>query len=29
MKNPDIDNDLVRFEAHLNQHFSGVIRDEQ
>ncbi len=29
MKNPDIDNDLVRFEAHLNEHFSGVSRDEQ
>ena len=29
MKNPDIDNDLIRFEAHLNKHFSGVGRDEQ
>ena len=22
MKNPDIDNDFIRFKAHLNQHFS-------
>ena len=29
MKNPDIDNDLIRFEAHLNKQFSGVGRDEQ
>ena len=29
MKNPDIENDLIRFEAHLNEHFSGVVRDEQ
>lgn len=29
MKNPDIDNDLIRFEAHLNKHFSGVGRDER
>ena len=29
MKNPDIANDLVRFEAHLNRHFLGVNRDEQ
>lgn len=29
MKNPDIDNDLIRFEAHLNKHFSGVGCDEQ
>ncbi|APZ42352.1 NAD(P)H-dependent oxidoreductase [Acidihalobacter ferrooxydans] len=29
MKKPDIDNDLTRFEAHLNKHLSGVDRDEQ
>ncbi|MEW8659086.1 MAG: NAD(P)H-dependent oxidoreductase [Candidatus Thiodiazotropha endolucinida] len=29
IKNPDIDNDLVRFEAHLNEHFSEVSGDEQ
>ncbi len=29
MKNPDIENDLIRFEAHLDKHFSGVGRDEQ
>ena len=29
MKNPDIDRDLIRFEAHLNRHFSGVSGDEQ
>lgn len=29
MKNPDIDNDLIRFEAHLNKHLSGVGLDEQ
>ena len=28
MKNPDIENDLVRFEAHLNEHF-GADCDEQ
>ena len=29
MKNPDTDNDLARFEAHLNKHFAGVIQHEQ
>jgi modulator of drug activity B len=29
MKNPDIENDLARFEAHLKKHFSGVNGDEQ
>ena len=29
MKNPDIENDLIRFEAHLNEHFSGAGHDEQ
>ena len=24
MKNPDIENDFIRFEAHLNQHFSAA-----
>ena len=29
MKNPDIENDFARFEAHLNKHFAGVIQHEQ
>ena len=29
MKNPDIENDLRRFEGHLNQNLSGAGRDEQ
>lgn len=29
MKNPDIEGDLVRFEAHLNKHLPGVDRDKQ
>jgi len=29
MKNPDIEADLKRFEAHLNKYFSGASRDEQ
>ena len=29
MKNPDIENDFARFDAHLNKHFAGAIQHEQ
>lgn len=29
MKNPDIENDFARFDAHLKKHFAGAIQHEQ